>query len=77
MMESANRDEAERCLRRAKSTRDMEKARRWAEKSFRLFPAPECRGGFARAQKMAGHSMDTSFLSVLVCDVGAISPTKF
>ena len=46
-MESANRDEAERCLRFAKSTKDVGKARRFAEKSYRLCPTPECRGGLA------------------------------
>ena len=46
-MESANRGEAERCLRFAKSTKDVGKARRFAEKSYRLCPTPECRGGLA------------------------------
>ena len=46
-MESANRGEAERCLRFAKSTKDVGKARRFAEKSYRLCPTPECRGGFS------------------------------
>ena len=44
-MESANRDEAERCLRYAQTAKDKKEARRWAEKSYRLYATTECQGG--------------------------------